>query len=185
LHQSQLEINRLSNDYTSVKTKQEQYLAFIENSLYRKQDIEQKITCISNELLASEPLLAELKIKRQIKLEQVQKDQQSYNELAESLNSKSASYNQENIRFHQQQNKVSGIDKDLEYRESQQHAGTYTVVVLVSGESADAPLRLARLRFCTRPRGNEGFVGQDDRDVSERARDPHRSGPDYGRTSRL
>jgi chromosome segregation protein len=120
LQQSQLEINRLSNDYTSVKTKQEQYLAFIENSLNRKQDIEQKITSISNELLASEPLLAELKIKRQIKLEQVQKDQQSYNELAESLNSKSASYNQENIRFHQQQNKVSGIDKDLEYRESQQ-----------------------------------------------------------------
>lgn len=120
LQQSQLEINRLSNDYTSVKTKQEQYLAFIENSLNRKQDIEQKITSISNELLASEPLLAELKIKRQIKLEQVQKDQQSYNELADSLNSKSASYNQENIRFHQQQNKVSGIDKDLEYRESQQ-----------------------------------------------------------------
>jgi chromosome segregation protein len=120
LQQSQLEINRLNNDYTSVKTKQEQYLAFIENSLNRKQDVEQKIVSISNELLASEPLLVELRINRQIKLEQVQKDQQSYNELAESLNSKSENYNQENIRFHQQQNKVSTIEKDLEYRESQQ-----------------------------------------------------------------
>ncbi len=122
LQQSQLEINRLNNDYTSVKTKQEQYLAFIENSLNRKQDVEQKIVSISNELLASEPLLVELRINRQIKLEQVQIDQQSYNELAESLNSKSENYNQENIRFHQQQNKVSTIEKDLEYRESQQQS---------------------------------------------------------------
>jgi chromosome segregation protein len=120
LQESQLEINRLSNEYTSVKTKQEQYLAFIENSLNRKQDIEQKIASIGNELLASEPLLIELKVNKQIKQEQVLNDQQSYNELAESLNSKSALYNQENIRFHQQQNKVSGIEKDLEYRESQQ-----------------------------------------------------------------
>jgi len=120
LQESQQEINRLSNEYTSVKTKQEQYLAFIENSLNRKQDIEQKIASIGNELLASEPLLIELKVNKQIKQEQVLNDQQSYNELAESLNSKSALYNQENIRFHQQQNKVSGIEKDLEYRESQQ-----------------------------------------------------------------
>ena len=120
LQESQQEINRLSNEYTSVKTKQEQYLAFIENSLNRKQDIEQKIASIANELIAAEPLLIELKVNKQIKQEQVLNDQQSYNELAESLNSKSALYNQENIRFHQQQNKVSGIEKDLEYRESQQ-----------------------------------------------------------------
>lgn len=120
LQESQLEINRLSNEYTSVKTKQEQYLAFIENSLNRKQDIEQKIASIGNELIAAEPLLIELKVNKRIKQEQVLNDQQSYNELAESLNSKSALYNQENIRFHQQQNKVSGIEKDLEYRESQQ-----------------------------------------------------------------
>lgn len=120
LQESQLEINRLNNEYTSVKTKQEQYLAFIENSLNRKQDIGQKIANIGNELLASEPLLTELKVNKQIKQEQLLKDQQSYNELAETLNSKSAHYNQENIRFHQQQNKVSGIEKDLEYRESQQ-----------------------------------------------------------------
>jgi chromosome segregation protein len=120
LQESQQEINRLSNEYTSVKTKQEQYLAFIENSLNRKQDIEQKIVSIANELLASEPLLVELKVNKQIKQEQVLNAQQMYNELAESLNSKSTLFNQENIRFHQQQNKVSGIDKDLEYRESQQ-----------------------------------------------------------------
>lgn len=122
IQQVQQEINRLSNEFTSVKTKQEQYLAFIENSLNRKQDIELKISSISNELLASEPHLIELKTIKQIKQEQLLADQQKYNELAELLNSLSAVYNQENIRFHQQQNKVSGIEKDLEYRESQQQS---------------------------------------------------------------
>jgi len=120
LNRFQIEINRLNNELTTVKTKQEQYLAFIENSLNRKQDIEHKITSINNELLASEPILNEWKVNKQLKQEQVLNDQQKFNEQAEILNSKSALYNQENIRFHQQQNKVSGIVKELEYRESQQ-----------------------------------------------------------------
>lgn len=115
-----VEINKLGNEFTSVKTKQEQYLAFIENSLNRKQDIELKISSISNELLASEPLLLELKNSKEIKQAQLLNFQREYNELAELLNIKSGLYNQENIRFHQQQNKVSGIEKDLEYREIQQ-----------------------------------------------------------------
>lgn len=120
LNQYQIEINRLNNELTTVKTKQEQYLAFIENSLNRKQDIEHKIAAINNELLTSEPILNEWRVNKQIKQEQVLNDQQKFNEQAEILNSKSALYNQENIRFHQQQNKVSGIVKELEYRESQQ-----------------------------------------------------------------
>ena len=119
LQSLQVEINKLGNEFTSVKTKQEQYLAFIENSLNRKQDIELKISSISNELLASEPLLVEFKNNKEIKQVQLLNFQQEYNELSDSLNIKSGFYNQENIRFHQQQNKVSGIEKDLEYRESQ------------------------------------------------------------------
>jgi chromosome segregation protein len=118
----QLEINKLNNEFTSVKTKQEQYLAFIENSLNRKQDIEQKIASISSELLSSEPLLEELKIKKSEKEVQVLQFQQNYNELSELLTSKSGLFNQENIRFHQQQNKVSSLEKDLEYRASQQRS---------------------------------------------------------------
>ena len=132
LQQLQFEINRFSNDYTSVKTKQEQYLAFIENSQNRKQDIEARISSIINELLAADPQLIELKNNKQIKQEQMMTNQQSYNELAEVLSSKSAAYNQENIRFHQQQNKVSGIEKDLEYRESQQKSLETRIAVNLS-----------------------------------------------------
>jgi len=122
IQQFQFDINRLNNEFTSVKTKQEQYLAFIENSLNRKQDIEFKIKSISNELLASDPQLTVLKTDKQIKQEQLLAEQQKYNELSDLLGTKSSTYNQENIKYHQQQNKVSGIVKDLEYRESQQQS---------------------------------------------------------------
>jgi chromosome segregation protein len=45
--------------------------------------------------------------------------QQAFNELNEMVSVQSNTYNQENIRFHQQQNKVSGLVKDLDYRETQ------------------------------------------------------------------
>ncbi|MDF3077622.1 MAG: smc [Sphingobacteriaceae bacterium] len=120
--QQQQELNRLQNELVTVKTKQEQYTAFIQNSQNRKQDIEQKISSIADELLKSEPLLAELKTQKQIKATDVVQQQQDYTELAELVTVKSTAYNQENIRFHQQQNKVSGIEKDQEYRESQERS---------------------------------------------------------------
>ncbi|HEY1008789.1 MAG: chromosome segregation protein SMC [Daejeonella sp.] len=122
IQQVQFEINRLNNELTSVKTKQEQYLAFIENSQNRKQDIEARIAGITDELLAAEPRIVELKASKEARQVQLVSDQQNYNGLADQVNSMSAAYNQENIKFHQQQNKVAGIEKDLEYRESQQNS---------------------------------------------------------------
>ncbi|MBD1431643.1 chromosome segregation protein SMC [Sphingobacterium sp. DN00404] len=115
-------LNRLNNELISVKTKQEQYQTFIATSQNRKQDIESKITVIQYELQKSEPELQILKVEAESGQKQLAELQNAYAEIAEVLNEKSASFNQENIRFHQQQNKVSSLQKDLEYRESQQEA---------------------------------------------------------------
>src|SRR5690606_15596066 len=115
-------LNRLNNELISVKTKQEQYQTFIATSQNRKQDIESKITVIQYELQKSEPELQILKVEAESSQKQLAELQHAYAEIAEVLNEKSASFNQENIRFHQQQNKVSSLQKDLEYRESQQEA---------------------------------------------------------------
>ncbi len=116
----QQEANRLGNELISLKTRQEQYLAFITNSLNRKQDIEAKIQALNDELALLEPKLNELKSQKQETSNELVYKQQSYNELAELVNEKSTMFNQENIRFHQQQSKVSGIEKDLDYRETLQ-----------------------------------------------------------------
>ncbi len=116
----QSELNKLGNELVTVRTKSEQYREFIENSQNRKSDIEKKIASISEETARSEPLIASLKQQQLDTSTAFMQKQQVYNEIAELVNEKVTVYNQNNIRFHQQQNKVSGIEKDLEYRESQE-----------------------------------------------------------------
>ncbi|MCQ6956922.1 chromosome segregation protein SMC [Mucilaginibacter aquariorum] len=119
LRQQQFELNQVNTELVTVKTKQEQYQAFIENSLNRKQDIANKIAGIKEEILNLSPLSIELKAQKQIQSDLMLDKQQAFNELNEMVTVQSTTYNQENIRFHQQQNKVSGLVKDLDYRETQ------------------------------------------------------------------
>jgi len=115
----QQELNRLNTELITVKTRQEQYQTFIKNSLNRKDDIAQKISGIKDETAALQPRLAELKTQKQIQNDLLIDKQEIFNELNELVTVQSNAYNQDNIRFHQQQNKVSGLVKDLDYRESQ------------------------------------------------------------------
>jgi chromosome segregation protein len=122
LNEQQQILNRLNTELITVKTRQEQYQTFIENSLNRKDDIARKITTIKDEMLALEPLLAELKTQKEIQNDLLIEKQAAFNELNEYVSVQSNAYNQENIRFHQQQNKVSGLVKDLDYRDTQQES---------------------------------------------------------------
>jgi chromosome segregation protein len=119
INQQQQDLNRLNTELITVKTRQEQYQAFIENSRNRKEDIALKINSIKDEMLRLQPELAELKTQKEIQSDLLNEKQVSFNELNEYTSVQSNTYNQENIRFHQQQNKVSGLVKDMDYRESQ------------------------------------------------------------------
>jgi chromosome segregation protein len=120
LNQKQAELNRLNTELITVKTRQEQYETFIENSLNRKDDIAKKISGIKKEIATLQPLLIELKASKETQNELLVDKQAAFNELNEMVSVQSNTYNQENIRFHQQQNKVSGLNKDLDYRFTQQ-----------------------------------------------------------------
>lgn len=118
----QQDVNRLNNELISLQARKEQYVSFIQNSQNRKHDIEQKIIALNEELLKAEPELSLLRDKKQQLSNELTERQQAYNELTELVTERSGIWNQENIRFHQQQNKVAGIEKDLEYRENQQQS---------------------------------------------------------------
>jgi len=116
------QLNRFNNELITVKTKQEQYQTFITNSQNRKQDIEEKVTNITNELMKADPTLQDLKIEIQQKEISLNDLHENFNEVSDVLTDKSAVFNQQNILFHQQQNKLSSIQKDLEYREVQKES---------------------------------------------------------------
>ncbi|QJD97641.1 chromosome segregation protein SMC [Mucilaginibacter robiniae] len=120
IQQRQQELNRLHTEMVTVTTRREQYQTFITNSRNRKEDITRKINSMQEEEQKLQPELMELKAQQQIQSDLLLDKQEALNELNEYLSVQSSAYNQENIRFHQQQNKVSGLNKDLEYRETQQ-----------------------------------------------------------------
>ncbi len=119
IQQLQKEVYLLQNELTTVKTKQEQYQSFIKNSQNRRQDIEQKLGNISLSILEITPKINHLKEQKIQFDSQLIVQQNAYAELSEFLTVRSSSYNTDNLKYHQQKNKVAGIEKDLEYRESQ------------------------------------------------------------------
>jgi len=119
LYQKQQDLNRLNTELVTVKTRREQYQTFIENSRNRKEDIARKIEGIREEMAKLQPELTQLKEQKLTQGELLAEKQAMFNELTESVTIRSNRYNQENIRFHQQQNKVSGLVKDLDYRDTQ------------------------------------------------------------------
>ena len=120
IRQQQQALNLLNTELVTVKTRQEQYQTFIENSLNRKEDIARKISSINEERLILIPKLEELKTQKEIQGDLLLDKQEEFNELNEYVSVQSGAYNQENIKFHQQQNKVSGLLKDLDYRQAQE-----------------------------------------------------------------
>ncbi|WP_029288075.1 chromosome segregation protein SMC [Pedobacter sp. R20-19] len=118
----QQELNRLSNEQISVQTRRDQYQEFITTSENRKTDIAQKIASIENSLQEKLPALVELQQKQQQEHLNLQEQQLNYQELADQVNESAGKYNQDNIRFHQQQNKLAGLEKDLDYRFVQEEA---------------------------------------------------------------
>ena len=112
------EINLLENQLISIKTKQEQYQTFIQNTQNRKKDIEDKLLQINTSLLNLTPKIKELRLQK-IEIEgSYQEEQRALADLNELLNTKSSEFNAENLKYHQQKNKISSVDKDIEYRES-------------------------------------------------------------------
>ncbi|RZJ36730.1 MAG: chromosome segregation protein SMC, partial [Chryseobacterium sp.] len=123
----QQELNRLINEQISVQTRRDQYQEFITTSENRKTDIAQKIVSIEQSLAEKLPALVELQRKQQQEHVDLQEQQLLYQDLADQVNESAGKYNQDNIRFHQQQNKLSGLEKDLDYRFVQEEALTKRV----------------------------------------------------------
>lgn len=116
------QLNQISQQLISVQIKFEQHQTFITNSQNRKQDIELQTEKIKQDLLHKKHGLIELNSNKAGLERDFQELNEQFRELSDILTEKSSDYNQDNLQFHQQQNKVSSLDKDLEYRFSQEES---------------------------------------------------------------
>lgn len=118
----QKEINLLRQELVSFETKQEQMASLLSSNTVKREDIIESIGNLTEETTelapATEKLKADLETQNE-KLHSLSIELSTYKEL---LDEKSQKYNEENILYHQRQNKLSNLDQEISFKESAHQA---------------------------------------------------------------
>ncbi len=112
------EVNKINQDYITIKTKQEQFASLLSSNVNKKEDIEEKLQILGEELAEIQPKYEESKGVLESIIEEYETAKEELDAASELLTERSAAYNQENILFHQQQNKVASIGQEISFKES-------------------------------------------------------------------
>lgn len=111
---------KTTNELTALQVRKEQYESFISNSTNKAEDIARQLDLYTAQLTQLEPELLQLNQEKESSGQSLTAQKEQFHLLSEKVNDESNRYNQENIGFHQQQNKVAGIAKELEYKQAHQ-----------------------------------------------------------------
>jgi chromosome segregation protein len=117
LEEVQNEIRQVNEEFVSIRTKREQFAEMLSSADLRREDILEKIDTLLSELDDLKP-----KAKEALHILEEQEDRTASltYELAsnnELLSQKSAAYNEQNIFFHQQDNRVKSIDQEIRFKQ--------------------------------------------------------------------
>ncbi|WP_420318875.1 chromosome segregation protein SMC [Ekhidna sp.] len=117
LEEMKEELARIKEMEVSVSTKQEQFLDLLTSNKNRREDIQQQIKELEESLQSLRPQ-AEKELDELSELENsVESKKEETLALQEALDHKSSAYNEENVIFHQRQNKLNSILQEISFKE--------------------------------------------------------------------
>lgn len=117
IEELQNEIRQVNEEFVSIRTKREQFAEMLSSADLRREDILEKIDTLLSELDDLKPKGKEAQHQleeQEERLASLTYDLASNNEL---LSQKSAAYNEQNIFFHQQDNRVKSIDQEIRFKQ--------------------------------------------------------------------
>jgi chromosome segregation protein len=114
----QKEINLVRQELVSYETKQEQMTGLLSSNTIRREDIIENIDKLRSELEQIVPDVEKLREELQISSNKLQVLNVELIGNKELLEAKSASFNEKNILFHQQQNKLNSLAQEISFKES-------------------------------------------------------------------
>ena len=118
IEQQQRELNALQQEFVSVRTQQEQMARLLSNQATRQEDIEAKISELQEDIAELQPLAAEAACQLQsleVKIAHYNEELQLQNE---ALQLKSSRFNEQNILFHQQENKLNSLLQEIGFKQT-------------------------------------------------------------------
>ena len=119
IQQARQAMNQISQQKVSLVTRLENFQSFMSEHQEKNRQLQKEVERMEEEnsemdaqLTGAQKRLAEIKA-------QIANTDGSYREIAEELSAASAAYNEKNIAFIRQQNRISALQQELSFRENQ------------------------------------------------------------------
>ncbi len=119
----QKQINLMNEEYIALKTRKEQFKAMLDSSANKRETILEKLAQISESIEENIPKLHEEEEVLASLQDQLLELNDTLEIEAEKTASFSAAYNEQNITFHRQQNQLSSLEKEIEYKQNAYDSG--------------------------------------------------------------
>ncbi len=116
LENQQEELNKINEVLVSVQTKQEQFSELLVTNKNRKEKIQIQIEELQRSIKESSPQISSQKKDLEELEVSLKEHKKATAILQEQLELKSASYNEENVAFHQKQNKLDSILQEVNFK---------------------------------------------------------------------
>ena len=118
LEESQVRISELNSAYVSIRTKKEQLAELLSSNVHKREDILERIGHLEESLTDIQPRLLEEKDRFEGLTEQVAQGNEEVEAENKTLAEKSQSFNQENITYIQQVNRVNSLEQEIEFKQN-------------------------------------------------------------------
>ncbi len=114
----QKEINLLKQELVSFEAKQEQMAGLLSGNSVRKEDIIESISNLSKETTELLPITITLQSDLETRNKNLQTLSAELNTYKDLLEKRSLKFNEENILFHQRNNKLTSLEQEISFKES-------------------------------------------------------------------
>ena len=124
IDETQHQIRQVNEEFISVKTKKEQFSQMLSSADLRKEDIREKMETLQQEIEELKPKAETLQQEVGLQEQGLENAAKDLSAMTEQLNARSMAYNEQNIVFHQQENRVKSIDQEIRYKEETLNTST-------------------------------------------------------------
>ena len=129
IEEAQSSIKLVNDEFISVRTKQEQFSNMLNSADLRKEDIQEKIESLSDELEDLKPKAEQAHQELRHHDERLKAITIDLNVQSELLSQKSGAYNEQNIFFHQQENRVKSVDQEIRFKQESMEQSSVRIEV--------------------------------------------------------
>lgn len=112
----QRQLSEKQQSLIAVWTKQEQLANLLKNNELRKEDMQEKMQILKDEMLDNEPLIKSLLLELQTVEQLLSAANTNLIAANELQNQQSNAYNQQNLAYYQSKNQVENLEKEIEFR---------------------------------------------------------------------